>query len=92
MDFDGKKQRNALTGAEQALRALANGQSTRAVKNAQKAADLDQIGAYTSLPDAVGMAASELDDAGSVSAASWDRLKEVVGIGPLSFLIDELSA
>ena len=90
MDFDGKKQRNALTGAEQALRALAAGQPERATKNADKAAGLDQIGVYSGLPDAVAGAAAELDTGAEISQASWDRLKDVVGVGPLSFLIDEL--
>lgn len=87
--FDGKKQRNALTGAEQALRALADGNGDRAAKNAAKAADLDQIGIFVEFPEAVEAAVGDLVD-GQVSEESWDRLSAVVGPGPLSFLIDEV--
>ena len=90
MDFDGKKQRNALTGAENALRALADGNGARATKNAMSAARLDQIGAYAGLGEAVRVAAADVEDRGKVSSASWDLLAGVVGDGPLGFLVEEL--
>lgn len=89
-NFDGKKQRNALTGAENALRALADGNAARATKNAMSATRLDQIGAYAGLEEAVRVAVAELDDRGEVSTASWNLLAGVVGDGPLGFLVDEL--
>jgi hypothetical protein len=88
--LDGQKQRNALTGAEQALRALAAGQSDRARKNADKAMDLDQLGLFGGFPEAVGAAADEIDGSGAVSPEAWNRIGEVVGPGPLRFLIEEL--
>ncbi len=88
--FDGRKQRNALTAAEKALRALAGGDGARARSAATKAAALDQIGAYAGLEEAVAAAAAELDSAGSVSAPAWDRIAAVVGPGPVGFLVAEL--
>ena len=88
--MDGKKQRNALTGAEQSLRALAAGDSARARKNAAKAADLDQLGLFADLPAKVAAAADDIETSGVVSSAKWDDLRAVVGAGPLQFLIDEL--
>ena len=88
--IDGKKQRNALTGAEQALRALGAGDGDRARKNAAKAAELDQVGAYADLVAAVDDAAADLEGGGEVSAASWDAVAEAVGAGPLSFLVEEM--
>ena len=89
MMSDGRKQRNALTSAEQALRALAAGQGGRAFKNAAQAANLDQIGAHVGLREAVALAVDDIDNAGVVSVDSWERLKGIVGIGPLRSLIDE---
>lgn len=89
MEFDGKKQRNALTAAENAVRALASGSADRATANARRAAELDQIGAYAGLAEAVVGAASDLDDAGP-TAAQWDAVAEQLEPGPLSFLVEEL--
>lgn len=90
MDFDGKKQRNALTAAENALRALADSNVARATKNATSANRLDQIGAYAGLGEAVRVAVAEVEHEGEVSADSWDLLAKAVGDGPLGFLVDEL--
>ncbi len=90
--FDGRKQRNALTAAERALRSLAGGDGSRARSTAAKAAALDQIGAYAGLEEAVAAAAAELDSGGSVPASAWDRIAAVLGPGPLGFLVAELRA
>lgn len=88
-ELDGHKQRNALTAAEQAIRALAIGDPSKAKRRAYKASELDQIGAYTALVRVVDVAVQELETAGTVSDQSWDRLAEAVGPGPLQGLIDE---
>ena len=90
MTVDGRSQRNAFTAAERAVRALGNGDGARATKNAAKAAELDQIGLFAGLPEAVGMAAEQLAASGAVDDAAWDALADAVGPGPLAFLIDEV--
>ena len=89
-EFDGQKQRNALTAVEQALRSLGAGQSDRARKNAAKAADLDQIDAYQSFVAAAESAADDIDAAGLVSAATWDAIALALEPGPLRFLVDDI--
>lgn len=89
MEFDGKKQRNALTAAENAVRALASGNAARATANARRAAELDQIGAYGGFADAVVDAAVDLGDAGP-TPAEWDAIAARLEPGPLSFLVEEL--
>ena len=88
--FDGQKQRSALTAAEQALRALAADNGDRARKTAVKAATLDQIGTYRGFADAVGELADRIDSGESIDDSGWDSLIAIVGMGPLSGLIDEL--
>ena len=92
MAFDGKKQRNALTAAENALRALADGNRKRALANASRAAELDQIGVYTDLAGAVTDIVDELDDGARPNAAAWDRVAATLDAGPLMFLVEELRA
>jgi hypothetical protein len=87
---DGKSQRNALTAAERAIRALGSGDADRAVSNAAKAADLDQVGLYAELPSAISGAAAQLDRAGAVDDAGWDAVASAVGVGPLAFLVTEV--
>lgn len=89
VEFDGKKQRNALTAAENAVRALASGNADRATANARRAAELDQIGVYGGFAGAVVEIASDLDDAGP-TAAQWDEVVAHLEPGPLSFLVEEL--
>ena len=86
MTFDGKKQRNALTAAENALRALAEGNAARARANASRAADLDQLDVYAELAAAVDEAAG----AERPTAEQWDAIAATLEAGPLTFLIDEL--
>lgn len=89
VQFDGKKQRNALTAAENAVRALAAGNADRASANARRAADLDQIGAYSGFADAVLTITPGLAESGP-SPAEWDAVSAALEPGPLAFLVDEL--
>ena len=88
--MDGRQQRNALTAAEQAIRALSVGDAMRARSNADKATALDQIDLFIDLADAVESAAQEIDSGSGVSDESWDTIAEAVGPGPLGYLIDEV--
>ncbi len=89
-ELDGKRQRQALTAAERSLQALGAGNGDRAIRSASKAAELDQLGVFGALPGGVEAAAADLAESGAVGPASWDRLEEAVGPGPLMFLISEL--
>jgi hypothetical protein len=89
-ELDGKRQRIAFTAAERSLQALGAGNGERAVRSASKAMDLDQRGLFGGLPEAVAAASGDIEVAGVVSDESWDRLEDVVGSGPLQFLIREL--
>ena len=88
--MDGQKQRNALTAAEKALRALGDKHPFKAKRSAFVAVDLDQIGAYDDLPGAVAMAIHDIEHQGKVTPEGWDRLAAVVGPGPLEGLIEKL--
>ncbi len=88
--FVGQRQRKALTAAEKALRALGGGNAARARKAAAQAVDLDQIGVYSGLDTAVAPLAEKLDRGEAIDDAGWDSLIAVLGLGPLSGLIDEL--
>lgn len=89
-ELDGKRQRNALTAAERALRALGTGKGERAIRSAAKAAELDQLGLFSDLPGNVEEAVDDLSRDDRVGDASWDRLEAAVGPGPLQFLIREV--
>jgi hypothetical protein len=88
--LDGQKQRNALTAAEKALRALGAGDATAARVGAAKAAELDQIGAYGDFADEVISLAAGLDAGDQIRPDDWDRLAETLGMTPLRWLLDEL--
>lgn len=88
--FDGQKQRSALTAAEQALRALGAGEADKARQRAAKAAELDQIGLYKDFEAAVAPLAEQLDKGEGIADTSWDSLTAALGMGPLGGLIDEL--
>jgi len=90
MQPDGKKQRNALTAAENAVKALGLGDAVRARRSAATAADLDQVGAFSALPAAVDQAADELERRGTISPAAWEALSDAVGPGPVQSLITEV--
>lgn len=89
-EFDGQKQRSALTAAEQALRALGSGQPEKARQTAAKAADLDQLGVYAGFASVVDRLAKRLDSGERIDDAGWDGLAASLGMGPLTGLIDEL--
>jgi len=87
--MDGKKQRNALTAAENSVRALASSNTTKAASAAAKAAELDQLGIYAELPGAVGAGIAEIEAGDRVSNVTWDEISAVVGPGPLQGLVGE---
>ena len=87
--MDGKKQRNALTAAENAVRALGSGNTAKAALSAAEAAELDQLGIYTELPGAVAAGIAEIEAGDRVSNATWDEISAVVGPGPLQGLVGE---
>ena len=87
---DGKSQRNALTAAERAVRALGDGDAERAASNAAKAAELDQIGLFGGLPPAVDAAGAQLRDRGVIDDDAWDAVAAAVGVGPVSYLVEEV--
>lgn len=88
--MDGHKQRQALTAAERALGLLGQGDPIGARRASRRAAELDQIGLFGEFAGGVDAAAVDLETDGFVSTASWDRLIEVVGPGPLAGLIAEM--
>ena len=85
---DGRQQRRALTAAEQAIQGLQSADSERARQAAARAAELDQAGIYSRFPDAVGIAADEIDASGAVSRSGWERLSAALGPGPLQAIAD----
>ncbi len=88
--MDGQRQRQALSAAESALRALAAGDAGRARSAAEKAAALDQLGVYGGFAGWVRRAAGEIEQAGGVLPATRDGLREALGPGPLAAAVDAL--
>ncbi len=88
--MDGHKQRQALTAAERSIQHLVAGKPAEAERAAGRAAELDQIGIFSSLVAAVNGAANDLRAAGSVDEKRVAGLREAVGIGPLSELVEQL--
>ncbi len=87
--MDGRKQRQAVTAAEQAIRALADGDGAKAETAARRAITLDQIGLYAGFADAVTEAATELAQRGVVQAG-WDGIIAALGPGPLALEVEAL--
>jgi hypothetical protein len=85
---DGRRQRNALTAAEHVVTALAAGSVERALENAAKAAELDQIGVFATLPVAVAGAVAELRDTATLSNEGWAKLCDALPPGPMQALVD----
>jgi hypothetical protein len=85
---DGQQQRRALTAAEQALQALKDGNAVRAQEAAGRAAELDQVGVFAGLVEAVSGAAAEIVSSGAVSRSGWQRLSATLGPGPLQAVAD----
>jgi len=82
--MDGQQQRRALTAAEQALQALVAADAGRATEAAERAAELDQTGAYTALPALVMAAVDEIAGNGHVSVEAWHLIATTLGPGPLA--------
>jgi hypothetical protein len=88
--MDGKAQRRALASAERALSALEGGRADAARSAARRAAELDQIGVFASLPRAIEQAADDLATNGSLSELSLAALTAAVGPGPLETAVARL--
>ena len=88
--MDGKAQRRALARAERALAALEAGRADAARTAARRAAELDQTGAFASLPRAVEQAAGDLTNNGVLSELSFAALQAAVGPGPLEAIVARL--
>lgn len=86
---DGQKQRQALTAAERAIEALGRGDSSAARMAVATAVERDQVGLFSSLADAVYMAAAELEAEGEIGPATWNQLADAVGPGPLQALVEQ---
>lgn len=87
--IDGAQQRRAVTAAEQALGALDAGDPGRALEAASRAFELDQVGLFASLPDAVAGAAAALAERGAVPAERWAEISVALGPGPLGAYAEE---
>lgn len=88
--MDGQQQRKALSAAESALRALAAGEASRARAAADKAASLDQVGAYAGFVGLVSRAAGEIEQSGRVLPETKQALADFLGPGPLAAAVEEL--
>lgn len=86
--MDGRAQRRALTAAERAIAYLGGAEPDKARRAAALAADLDQIGLYAGLPEAVDRAAADLEAAGSVSAGARQALIDLLAPGPLTQAVE----
>ncbi len=62
-----------------------------ATRGADRVAELDQIGAYARLPEAVTRASRELADHGTVTRGGWEALRASLALGPLQALIDTMA-
>lgn len=87
--MDGKQQRRALTAAEQALHALRRGDPDRAREAAARAAELDQVGLFASLPHVVGVGADDIEAQGSVQRVTWMEIAAALGPGPLAAFAEQ---
>lgn len=54
------------------------------------AVEKDRSGSFAALADAVHLAATQLDEEGKLSGATWDFLADAVGPGPLQSLVESL--
>lgn len=88
--MDGHKQRQALTAAERAIEHLVAGKPDDAERAAQRAAELDQIGIFSSLGVAIAGAAGDLRAAAPITDDHIASLHAAVGVGPLSELVEQL--
>ncbi len=87
--IDGQQQREALNAAERALTLLGKGRTDDALSAAGRAAELDQVDLFGSLPEAVAGYVAALDQ-GTVAHEHLAALKLAVGPGPLAGQVDKL--
>lgn len=92
MTFDGQQQRKALSALERVVDALGKGDSVSAVRAANRAADLDQLGVYEALPEAVVAIADHTDAGTPVPDEAWEELLAAVGPGPVAAAVEQLRA
>ena len=90
MSFDGHQQRKALTAIESAVGALGKGDADTARRAAGRAADLDQIGVYTAVPDAIDQILTHSEAGTTAPEELWDALGTAAGPGPGSAVVDQL--
>lgn len=88
--MDGQSQRQALTAAERALEALGRKDPASARTAVATAVERDQIGLFSSLADAVYLAASELERDEEISESTWNQLADAVGPGPLQGIVEQI--
>lgn len=88
--MDGQRQREALAAAERSLFLLEKGRPAEAGKAAERARELDQVGTFELLPEAVEEIASHRSAGSPVPVQAWDRLAEAVGPGPLAAHVADL--
>lgn len=90
LHMDGQAQRQALTAAERAIEALGRKDPAAARSAVATAVERDQIGLFASLADAVYLAASELENDGEITQATWNVIADAVGPGPLQGLVEQV--
>ena len=83
--MDGRAQRNAYSAAERAIAALAVREFAEAVRAAEQAARLDQVGAYADLPAAIAAAAAS---GGDLNDDDWAVVRSALPPGPLQAMVD----
>ncbi len=88
--MDGHLQRQALTAAERAIEALGRKDPGGARSAVATAVEKDQVGLFGALADAVHLAATELEQNGELTEATWNTLADAVGPGPLQGLVESL--
>lgn len=88
--MDGHLQRQALTAAERAIEALGRKDPGGARTAVATAVERDQVGLFGALADAVHLAATELEQKGELSEATWNTLVDAVGPGPLQGLVESI--
>lgn len=88
--MNGQKQREALSAAERALTLLEKDRLADSASAARQAAELDQVGAYTTLPEAIAAVAACREAGSPVPAEVWDQVAAAVGAGPLAAVVDRL--
>ena len=90
MTFDGQQQRKALTALERAVNALAKDDVETAERAAGRAAELDQIGVYSAVPEAIGHIGRLRADGEAVPDQAWEALLVAVGPGPVAAVVEQM--